>query len=679
MELPVKNIVSEIDLKPGDALLPLFEVVVNAIHSLKLSKGVKKPDRKIQIQVFREKEDFMGLELTGLVSYLKVVDNGEGFTDTNLESFRTAYSRKNRDLGCKGIGRFTVLAAFKNLIIRSNYLQGKEWRIREITFDTENEVKLVKDEKSEIKEFKTTVDLLECYNPVIKNNSSLSVAEIAEQLMHHCLVYYLCGDFPLVEVWDTATNDVAVVNEMFKSVSKEREKEFNVGDHIFKCYITKSQRTGNRKHHYINYCANSRVVGNPKYISKVNSLFAYPIIENGHPFYLDIYVVSEYLNKKVYSARNGFSIPQEKEITLFSEYINELCFDEIETAIAKELESEYDDFVKATQDRNIRELKDYISTKALRYKRYINRPEVLDSIPPNLSDDKKEEFLHRISVNEGKAIDAKIQRFINTKSITEEIIEQVKKELIEKTAYDADSLSEYMMRRRAILDIFKKFLEADQKGSYKLEEDIHNLIFPMGVSLDKIDYESHNLWLLDERFAAYSFIASDTPITKFSQKNSRKEPDIIMTENPSMFDNPISFGNIAAGQISSMVVFEFKRPGEVAHQKKKNDYRWVFSELVEKYFDDFMYSDNKKNYKGRQVIVEKDTPKFGYVIVDVIPPRLKEYNMGKGYKQTPFGTLYKIEPEINLHIEVITFQQLISAVENRHAPFFDKLFALEPA
>jgi hypothetical protein len=172
--------------------------------------------------------------------------------------------------------------------------------------------------------------------------------------------------------------------------------------------------------------------------------------------------------------------------------------------------------------------------------------------------------------------------------------------------------------------------------------------------MDEVNYESHNLRLLDERFATYNFIASDQPITSFSQKKSRNGPDIILTNSPQMFDNPISFGNAAAGEISSMVVFEFKRPGEVAYQKKKDDYQWEFSELVEKYFDDFLHSDTKKNYKDRQVIVHKDTPKFGYVIVDVIPPRLRDYNLDKGFKQTPFNILYKIDPELNLHIEVIT-------------------------
>jgi len=123
-----------------------------------------------------------------------------------------------------------------------------------------------------------------------------------------------------------------------------------------------------------------------------------------------------------------------------------------------------------------------------------------------------------------------------------------------------------------------------------------------------------------------------------------------------------------------MVVFEFKRPGETAHNKKRTDFRWEYSELVEKYFDDFIYGDNKKNYKGRTVVLNKDTPKFGFVIVDVIPQKLKEYNETKGYKKTPFGTYYKINPELNLHIEVITFNQLLTAAEKRHAPFFDRLF-----
>lgn len=92
------------------------------------------------------------------------------------------------------------------------------------------------------------------------------------------------------------------------------------------------------------------------------------------------------------------------------------------------------------------------------------------------------------------------------------------------------------------------------------------------------------------------------------------------------------------------------------------------------YFDAFIYGDGKKNYKGKHVTIEKHTPKFGYVIVDVIPKELREFNIDKGFNPTPYGTLYKIEPGLNLHIEVITFRQLIDSASLRHKPFFDRLF-----
>lgn len=676
MNLPVQNIVSEVDLKPSDALLPLFETIANAVISLKQTRDMMGQERKIIVQIFRG-ESPSGLNVTRhkTISAIKIIDNGEGFTDENLKSYQTAYSHKNKDFGCKGVGRFTILAAFYEIRISSNYKQKNEWRFRELKFDPINEVTILKEQDSEEHIRQTIVQLIGCHNQVIKDYTALSIDEIAASIMEHCLIYYLCNDLPTIQIIDIESNESTIVNDLYKQVSKERERQFSIGKNIFDCYITKTAKVHNRKNHYIHYCANSRVVGNGKNISKVNSIFSYPIIESGHAFCLDVYIVSEYLNKKVYNSRNGFSIPQEIENGFF---VNDglLSFNEIEENIAKLLVSEYDDFVKATQDRNIKELKNYIQANAPRYRRFLNREDILNSIPPNLPDDKKEELLYKIAFNEKRKIDQKIQGFIDKCEISKENIEVIKNELIEKTAYDADSLSEYMIQRKAIIDLFKRFLEADQHGKYKLEEDIHNLIFPRGVTDREINYDSHNLWLLDERFATYTFIASDMPITAFSQNKSRKEPDLLLADSPPMFNNPICFAPELSGEISSMVIFEFKRPGEIAHQKNKSDYRWEFSQLIEKYFDEFLYGDNKKNYRGSQVMIRKETPKFGFVIVDVIPERLEAYNIGKGYRKTPFGSFYKIYPELNMHIEVLRFCQLIEAVEKRHTPFFDKLFAV---
>lgn len=283
--------------------------------------------------------------------------------------------------------------------------------------------------------------------------------------------------------------------------------------------------------------------------------------------------------------------------------------------------------------------------------------------------------MYKISFDAKKKVDNSIQKFIDSNDINEECIQGIIQNIKDKTAYDTDSLADYIFRRRAIINLFYKFLDAEQDGKYKLEQDVHNLIFPMGLTNNEVKYQSHNLWLLDERFATYRFIASDKSITSVCQKKSSHEPDILLLNtNANMFDNPISFGAENSGEVSSMVIFEFKRPGETAHQKNKNDYRWEFSELVEKYFDDFIYAPDKKNYKGNQVIIKQTTPKFGYVIVDVIPPQLETYNLNKGWHKTPFNSYYKIIGELNMHIEVITFRNLLINAEKRHNPFFDKLF-----
>lgn len=673
MDLPVFNIVSEIDLKPQDVLLPLYEAVVNAVISLQQDQ--ENNNKKIQIKVERSKNSPVNpiFGRPGPIDSLKVIDNGPGFNKRNFKSYKTAYSRANKKFGCKGIGRFTILAAFKEITIDSTYRENGHWENRKFRFSTENEVESVSVQKSDNKVQKTIISLNNFYNQELVYASQLDLIEIAEGIMNHCLIYYLSGELPLIEIIDTHSDNVEVVNDLYTKLSTERERTFNVAGETFNCYITKNARTSNRKNHYIHYCANSRVVGRGKNLARVNSLFIYPIFLTSKPFFLDVYVTGEYLDKNVYSARNGFKIPTQRDNSIFSD--SSLSFEDIEIELSSILTEQYDSYVKETQEKSKAKIRRYILEEAPRYRRFAGRDDILNAIPPNLPPEKLEAALYQLAYKEQVEIEKNIENFIEKKEFGQEAINAIKEELADKAAYDSDALADYLFHRKAIIKLFKKFLEADRDGKYKLEEDIHNLIFPMGLIQDEGITNTHNLWLLDERFATYSFIASDKSITSFSQKKSRNEPDLlILNQNPKMFDNPLSFGTSSSGEIQTMVIFEFKRPGETAHQKRKNDKRWEFSELIEKYFDDFLYGDDKKNYKGRPVVIHRDTPKFGYVIVDVIPPLLKEYNEGKGYRRTPFGTYYKIYPDLNMHIEVVTFEQLIRSVEDRHNPLFDKLF-----
>jgi len=677
METPVVNLVDAVDLTPDDALLPLFECVVNSIISLKQLK-TKKFERKIVIHISRgNPPKQLNFENICTFSNIKITDNGIGFDDKNYKSFKTPLTQLYREnFGCKGVGRFTWLAAFRGIHIKSNYFENNTWKYREFKFNAQKEIFDIIENDSDIRENETSVELVSCSNSIILDRTAIDVKNIAYEIMRHCLIYYLNGDLPLIQIWDKDMNEPEIVNDLYKNLAQERERAFKVKNKEFKIYIMRTLKENNRKNHYVHYCANSRVVGRPKNLNKINSLFSYPVIKEGQQYYLDIYVVSEYLNKNIYRSRNGFTIPQETDNSIFG-IESEISFQDIEIQLSTVLEELFDAHVRETRDRNIKEIEQYVLSEAPRYRSLLRNKECLNNIPYGLPNEKKEEHLYKIAFEARNKVEEKINKFISIKKIDKDSIEAIKNEIKTKTAYDADNLADYMFRRKSIIELFDKYLEANERGEYRLESDLHNLIFPMGFTIDDVDYETHNLWLIDERFATYKFIASDKPLSSISQKKSSKEPDLILTdESPQIFNNRLSYGTTNSGEISSLVIFEFKRPGETAHQKNKTNYRWEFSELIEKYFDDFLYNPDKKNYKGKTLKVDTTTPKFGYVILDVIPSALEEYNKGKGWWKTPFGSFYKMWANLNLHIEVLTFSKLIEFARKKHNPFFDKLFAV---
>ena len=167
MIVPVKNIVEQVDLTSDDVLLPLLECVVNSIIGIQqLPK--ENTERKIQIQIERgqlpQNPTFENLKT---ISAFKIIDTGIGFIDKNYKSFETPFSQINKDYGCKGIGRFTVLAAYQNYSVRSTFKENGKWYKRVFKFSTDKEIETIEFNETENQEIKTIVEINNCINPII--------------------------------------------------------------------------------------------------------------------------------------------------------------------------------------------------------------------------------------------------------------------------------------------------------------------------------------------------------------------------------------------------------------------------------------------------------------------------------------------------------------------------------
>ena len=82
---------------------------------------------------------------------------------------------------------------------------------------------------------------------------------------------------------------------------------------------------------------------------------------------------------------------------------------------------------------------------------------------------------------------------------------------------------------------------------------------------------------------------------------------------------------------------------------------------------------SSKTYKGKLIDVDDNTPKFGYIVCE-IPKSLRE-NLIKwqSYRETPNQTLFKYLPDVNMYLEVMSFQHIYKSATERHKAFFKML------
>lgn len=677
MEMSVKSKVDEISLRPHEFLLPLFEVVVNAI----LSVGDKYPTEGglIKIDIIREKKtglfdnsllvDKEGTILTPPIQSFRITDNGVGFEEANFKSFNTAYSQKNKAKGCKGVGRFTVLACFDQMHIKSIYKSNGQQYLREFSFDTTNEVKQADGSPSVLESAANneTVVTLNNYQPNFKGKTAITAKQIAGDIIENCLPFFISGNAPTIVLQDDIDDSTIVLNDIIREVIQFDGKEelfYPIKNSPpFKLLVV---RRHDARIHRLRLCAHNRVVGRTENLATLVPGFESPFHdEEGKDFCIDAYVTSPFLDAKVNPVRNSFYIPQDADE---NSLIDEITLAGIETEIRHLLEKKYQKTLDEIQDKNLDRIKEYIlNPKKLRvtYRSLLGRPELLKKLPTNLSDDKLEEQLHKIKFQLEKDLKSGLKKASKKGKIEdhEEYSKMIKALLNQEAEFAKDKLADLLVERKVILKLLKKMLGVSKDGNYKLEEDLHNLIFPMGHSNDTLPYEYHNLWILDERLAFHSFISSDKQLrtNPIAASSSQKEPDILI------FDFPWAFAEKET-PMSSVVIFEFKRPGRDMNTSEDKN----LDAQVMGYYQELMQS-KAKNYNGEYINLEKTTPKFAYIVCD-LHKDLIEHNVDfNQFRKTPYKTLYKLNEAINLHVEAMSYQQLIEMSEKRHLAFFREL------
>ena len=236
---------------------------------------------------------------------------------------------------------------------------------------------------------------------------------------------------------------------------------------------------------------------------------------------------------------------------------------------------------------------------------------------------------------------------------------------LEISAGEGESkLGQYVAHRKVIIDLLQKYLEWNEENdNYEQEEVLHNLIYTMGGDHTTINYDFHNLWLLDDRLTFHKYIYSDrqikshTPVEGVS--DCRKETDIAIYDTAYHYAEKDSYE-----EVKSVVIFELKRPN------RNVTYFDFFKQMNEQIKG--IESGSVKDNKGRNVRLPDNTPITFYFVCDTNAfNQIKTDATDEGYILTPYGSLMRVVGV--KHVEILTYQTILVNARRRNKIFFDKL------
>ena len=225
-------------------------------------------------------------------------------------------------------------------------------------------------------------------------------------------------------------------------------------------------------------------------------------------------------------------------------------------------------------------------------------------------------------------------------------------------------MGQYVAHRKTIIELLDKYLDwCEENNNYAEEATLHNLIFAMGGSHENTPYDSHNLWLLDDRLAFHRYIYSDKAVSKHKPKkgktNSRLETDLVIYDVPYTYGEKTDYDEVA-----SAVIFEFKRPDRPLTYDEFSKQMGTQIEAVNegKVID--------KN--GKHVTTSESTPIFFYYVCDINAYNsLKSRAKIEGFRETPYKSLMRLVE--NIYVEIMTYQTLLVNSRRRNKAFFKKL------
>ncbi len=643
---------------------PLVELIVNAIQAID-AKGI--PNGLVEIEVLRNGQADVLDRLEDVDGFV-VKDNGIGFTKNNRDAFDTLYTEQKIADGGKGFGRFTCLKYFDRVKVSSTFAEGDTLRNRAFRMGLDKDI--IVDETEGPSQAQATGATVEISGIKSVRLPDKKLETISRVLVERLLPYFVDKEraCPRVVIRDAnkpsdtvSLNDylgkensqiveMKVDESAFSLSANEDEKTFQV--RVFKFF---APRTAKSK---VSLVAHRReVTDNPleSYIPEFAEEFFEPgpdqDLAKGRNFVIKAYVFGDYLNDNVSLERGEFRFQTDADL------LNGISQNDIEQKAAEIVQSVVGAEIAERKRRKEVRISEYVTNDAP-WHRILAKEVDFSALPMRPSNQDIELHLQKKKFEKEIATRTQVTALLNSEN-PDELGEKIS-QLIERISDNSkNDLIHYVSMRKCVLDLFSKSLEIGADGKHKSEGEVHDIIMPRKKDSEELNYDAHNLWILDERLNFTSYVSSDKPL-----QSSGDRTDI------TVYNRRVAYrgDNEASNPIT---IFEFKKPqrDDFADPSSREDPVQQIIRYVNQ-----IREGKFKTPTGRDILVNDTTPFYGYVVCD-LTKKVKDWlQKEKNFTPMPDGLgWFNWSGNISLYMEVVSWTKLLRDAEMRNKIFFNKL------
>lgn len=628
---------------PKNALLPLLEAVMNSIHAIEDRFGKDDISRgHVDIEVVRADDDSVGF---------RIRDNGIGFTPENIDSFERMDSQTKAAIGGKGVGRLVWLKVLDEAYVRSTYHEAGGIKSVSFAFCVDDPTRDIEIKDAGHGDIGTVIDL-HPYRSEYATQIPKKAATVANRILAHFISYFINISHPRITVYDGA-EQIDLFDQFTGATERDQDFKFEIeldgGQAAFAlhCFLLpKAISDDERSTNALYLGANGRAV--KRY--DMDPVIGLKAIDGKFAFLG--YVESTTLDEAVNDTRTDFSLSDDDIDAIVDqakEHVREFLSPELSQIRAKQAET-------ITQLRN--EHPRFLSVAR-------DAQQVSETL--HLATQKKEDIYVELSRKSLRSYEKRKNGFRRSVSKKLPDIEAKAKEFVSGLKDESiSSLAEYVAKRKLILDVFEQSLRFKKIETEESEYEnvLHEIICPLKSTSDDLNYDDHNLWIVDDRLAFYSYFNSDVQMRAQIKdpENPLDRPDL------SIFDIGLGFKNPDAS--NPITILEFKRPKIDNYTLEKNPIT-----QVRKYVEDMRKAGEATKYDGTPIrTIDEKTPFMCHIIADITPKlRSVMRDLGPFHQRAGTSSFYCWDDSYSIFIEISSFKDILESAKSRNRIFFEHI------